>query len=209
MEALTPGEFSSLLSVSRETVERLQVYADLLVKWQRRINLVGPGTLADLWRRHFLDSAQLAPLLSEGPAEGPLLDLGAGAGFPGLVLAIITGRTTCLAESDGRKCAFLAEAIRLTGAPATVLHRRIEAVPPFPAATVTARALAPLEHLLALAEPFLGPDSQCLFLKGRSGEEELTQAAKGWTMTVERRASLADPSGLIFQLRGVHRGRND
>lgn len=207
MESMTPAEFSALVPVSRETVERLQVYADLLTKWQRRINLVGPGTLADLWRRHFLDSAQLAPLLAGGAAG--VLDLGAGAGFPGLVLAIVAGVPTHLAESDGRKCAFLSEVIRLTGAPATVLHRRIEAVAPFPVATVTARALAPLDRLLALAEPFLGPDSQCLFLKGRSGEEELTQAAKGWTMTVERRASLADPSGLIFQLRGVHRGRDD
>ena len=205
MEPMTPAGFADCLSVSRETVERLQVYADLLVKWQRRINLVGPGTLADLWRRHFLDSAQLAPLLS----AGPLLDLGAGAGFPGLVLAIVAGVPAHLAESDGRKCAFLAEVIRLTGAPATVLHRRIEAVTPFPVATVTARALAPLERLLDLAAPFLGPDSQCLFLKGRTGEEELTQAAKGWTMIVERRASLADPSGLIFQLRGVYRGRDD
>lgn len=204
---MTPDEFAQLTSVSRETVERLKAYAALLIKWQARINLVGPATIPDLWRRHMLDCAQLAPLLP----GGPVLDLGAGAGFPGLVLAIVTGLPVHLAESDGRKCAFLSEAIRVTGASAQVHHRRIEDLAPTAVAplVVTARALAPLDRLLALAAPFLGRDSECLFLKGRGGEEELTQASKGWTMTIERRASLADPSGLIIHLRGVHRGRNE
>ena len=207
MDSMTPAEFSRLTPVSRETVERLQVYADLLIKWQARINLVGPATIPDLWRRHMLDSAQLAPLLP----GGPVLDLGSGAGFPGLVLAIMTGLPVHLAESDGRKCAFLREAIRLTGASASVHNRRIEALAPLVPAplVVTARALAPLDRLLEMAAPFLGEGTECLFLKGRGGEEELTQAAKGWTMTVERRASQADPSGLIFHLRGVHRGRDE
>ncbi|HIJ61611.1 MAG TPA: 16S rRNA (guanine(527)-N(7))-methyltransferase RsmG [Rhodospirillaceae bacterium] len=207
MDSLTPAEFARLTSVSRETVERLQVYADLLIKWQARINLVGPATIPDLWRRHMLDSAQLAPLLP----GGPVLDLGSGAGFPGLVLAIMTGLPVHLVESDGRKCAFLREAIRLTGASASVHNRRIEALAPLVPAplVVTARALAPLDRLLEMAAPFLGGATECLFLKGRGGEEELTQAAKGWTMTVERRASQADPSGLIIHLRGVHRGRDE
>lgn len=204
MEPLTPAAFTALAAVPRETTARLQAYADLLVKWQSRINLVGPATLGDLWRRHMLDSIQLAPLIS----GGPILDLGSGAGFPGLVLAIATGLPVRLAESDGRKCAFLQEAIRVTGASATVLRGRIERLAPQPVATVTARALAPLDRLLEMAEPFLGPGTECLFLKGKTGEEELTQLAKGWTMTVERKASLADPSGIIFHLRGVHRGRD-
>jgi 16S rRNA (guanine527-N7)-methyltransferase len=199
---LTAAGFAKLVPVSRETVERLQVYADLLVKWQAKINLVGPTTLPDLWRRHILDSAQLFGRL---PA-GPVLDLGSGAGFPGLVLAIMGAGPVHLVESDARKCAFLREAARVTGAPAVVHNLRIEALAPFPIAAVTARALAPLAQLLDWAEPFLQQSVECLFLKGRNSEDELTQAGKTWMMKSERIPSLSDPSGLILHLCEVHRG---
>jgi 16S rRNA (guanine527-N7)-methyltransferase len=200
---LTADDFSRLIPVSRETLDRLSLYAELLIKWQARINLVGPATLPDLWRRHFLDSAQLAAHL---PA-GPVLDLGSGAGFPGLVLAILGHGPVHLVESDQRKCAFLREAARLTGAEAVIHSQRIESLEKFPVAAVTARALASVAKLLEWAEPFLGPGTACLFLKGQRCDEELTEAAKQWHITIERIPSLSDPSGLILHLREVHRGR--
>ena len=200
---LTADDFSRLIPVSRETLDRLSLYAELLIKWQARINLVGPATLPDLWRRHFLDSAQLAAHL---PA-GPVLDLGSGAGFPGLVLAILGHGPVHLVESDQRKCAFLREAARLTGAEVVIHSQRIEGLQNFSVAAVTARALASVAKLLEWAEPFLEPDTQCLFLKGQRCDEELTEAAKQWHITIERIPSLSDPSGLILHLREVHRGR--
>ncbi|MDR3439596.1 16S rRNA (guanine(527)-N(7))-methyltransferase RsmG [Telmatospirillum sp.] len=210
MEApLGPDDVGRQLGLDSECLDRLIAYAELLVKWQARINLVGPGTIPDLWRRHILDSAQLFPYLP----DGPVLDLGSGAGFPGLVLAILRGGKDAvpvhLAESDGRKGAFLREAIRVTGASAVVHTARIESLTAFPVGAITARALAPLGDLLKMAEKFLQPSVHCLFLKGRSGDEELTQAAKDWMMTIERISSLTDPSGVILHLSEVHRGRDE
>jgi 16S rRNA (guanine527-N7)-methyltransferase len=200
----SPAAFTRHIAVSRETLERLQVYADLLRKWQATINLVGPATLPALWTRHFLDSAQV---LRHVP-DGPILDMGSGAGFPGLVLSILRGDVGVahLVESDTRKCAFLREVIRATGATAVVHNVRLEALDPFPVATITARALAPLEKLLEWAAPFLAGGAECLFLKGRTGEDELTQAAKNWKMKVVKVASLSDPTAIIFHLREVYRG---
>ena len=138
-----PIEFQAKSGVSRETLERLTIYADLLVKWQAKINLVGPETLADLWSRHMLDSAQLFPLIR--PDAKRLVDLGSGAGFPGLVLGVMGAPDVHLVESDARKCAFLREAARLTGTTVTIHNKRIEQVAPLGADVVTARALAP-EH---------------------------------------------------------------
>ncbi|HIJ38594.1 MAG TPA: 16S rRNA (guanine(527)-N(7))-methyltransferase RsmG [Rhodospirillaceae bacterium] len=198
--------FAALTAVSRETRERLERYAALLEKWQRRINLISSTTLPDLWRRHFLDSAQLLPWLG----LGPVLDMGSGAGFPGLVLAILRGAAAPvhLVESDARKCAFLAEVARVTQADVIIHNCRMEALPPFSVETITARALAPLSQLLNWSEKFLSPSTQCLFLKGRNGEDELTQAGKDWRMQITRRDSLTDPSGIIFHLKEVHRGRD-
>lgn len=207
---MTPTEFTSALNgigqnVSRETFSALETYASLLRKWQAKINLVAKDSLQDLWRRHFLDSAQLLPLLP--PGNDPITDLGSGAGFPGLVLAIMTGREVHLVDSDQRKGAFLLEAARQTG----VLDRvrvhstRIEAAKAWGAPIVTARALASLEQLLEWAEPYLTPDSVCLFLKGAKAEDELTAADRSWTMAVERRRSLTDSSGVILKLHNIKR----
>ncbi|MBI2235872.1 MAG: 16S rRNA (guanine(527)-N(7))-methyltransferase RsmG [Magnetospirillum sp.] len=200
-----PDEFATTLGVSRETTERLGAYADLLVKWQARINLVGPDTLPQLWRRHMLDSAQLLALIP--PTARRVVDLGSGAGFPGLVLALLGAPDVHLVESDARKCAFLREAARVGGTPVTVINRRIEQVPPLAADVVTARALAPLARLLEWAAPHLAPGGICLFLKGRGSEDELTQASKDWNITLDRVPSLSDPSGLILYLKEVYRGR--
>ncbi|HSV27925.1 MAG TPA: 16S rRNA (guanine(527)-N(7))-methyltransferase RsmG [Candidatus Omnitrophota bacterium] len=202
---MTPEDFQNATSVSRETLDRLRIYADLLVKWQAKINLVGPDTIPNLWQRHFLDSAQVFPLLPQ-PVHR-LVDMGSGAGFPGLVLAILGVADVHMIESDARKCAFLREAARLTGAGVTIHNSRIEKVAPLGADVVTARALAPLEKLLEWAEPHLLPGGHCLFLKGRGHEDELTTASKEWNITCERTPSQTDPLGAILHIREVSRGR--
>lgn len=200
-----PEEFQTKSGVSRETLARLEAYAELLVKWQARINLVGPDTLPDLWSRHFLDSAQLFPLIKSGARR--LVDLGSGAGFPGLVLAVMGAPDVHLVESDQRKCAFLREVARVTGTPVTVVNKRIEQVAPLNADVVTARALAPLSKLLEWALPHLASGAECLFLKGRGGEDELTASAKEWKLSASRVSSLTDSGGLVLHLREVSRGR--
>lgn len=206
-QPMTPEQFAAETAVSRETLDRLKLYADRLERWNKAINLVAKSTLPDLWRRHFLDSAQLFEHLPEKPAgrQRVLVDFGSGAGFPGLVLAIMGAGDVHLIESDQRKAAFLREVSRETGAEAHIHSQRIEAVKPFPADVVTARALAPLADLLAYAEPFMGPHAVCLFLKGKSAEEELTAAAQEWKMDVKRRPSRSDPSALLLEIQGPRR----
>jgi 16S rRNA (guanine527-N7)-methyltransferase len=204
--ALGPEGFAARIDVSRETIERLKLYLELLRRWQRAINLVGPATLVDPWRRHMLDSAQLMAHLPVVP--GPLVDLGSGAGFPGMVLALLGVPAVALVEADRRKAQFLREVARATGAIVAVHNERIERLGGWPAAVVTARALAPLPRLLALAERFLAPDSVCLFLKGRSLARELIDAGKSWHMVPEMFPSLSAPSGIVLKLRGVGRARD-
>ncbi len=182
---------------------RLEAYLDLLRKWQRRINLVSDASLTDAWRRHILDSAQLFPLVPE--SCGRLVDLGSGAGFPGLVLAIMGVAGVELIESDGRKCAFLAEAARVSEARVTIRDARIESLPARPADLIVARACAPLPRLLDHAERFLSPQTLCLFLKGARVDEELTSAAKEWRMNVERLPSRTHPQGCILYVQGISR----
>jgi 16S rRNA (guanine527-N7)-methyltransferase len=206
---MTREEFAATADVSRETSERLGRYAELLVKWQGRMNLVSAETLGDLWRRHMLDSAQLLKLLPQATLS--VADIGSGAGFPGLVLAILGVRQVHLIESDTRKCAFLAEAARAAGLDAgrnPVIHRtRVETIEGLRVDAVTARACAPLARLLGYAAPMLRPESVCLFLKGGRVGEELTQAEKTWRMEVERFPSLSDPSGTILRINQVARVR--
>jgi len=192
-EAFARGE-----NVSRETLDRLSSYLALLERWQKRINLVGGRTLEDPWRRHILDSAQLAGLV-EGPT---VVDLGSGAGLPGLILAMLRPELSVhLVESDARKCAFLREAARETQTKVAVHLARAEAVPPFPANTIVARALAPLPELLSLAAHFT--PSLCVFPKGQDVEQELTESRKDWKFELERIPSRSDPRGVILRLREV------
>ncbi len=185
-----------MTGVSRETLARLARHLKLLGRWQKRINLVGTATLADPWRRHVLDSAQLAPLV---PAGARLADLGSGAGFPGLVLAIMRGGPVDLIESDARKAAFLTEAVRATGAPAAVHNARAETLT-LKADIVAARACAPLDRLLGLALPLLAPGGVCLFLKGARVEEEIEAARARWRIAVRRHPSLSAPEGVVLEL---------
>jgi 16S rRNA (guanine527-N7)-methyltransferase len=198
-EPLTPEQFRAETGVSRETLDRLTRYAELLTRWQARINLVAPATLPDLWGRHMLDSAQLLPLIPAGARR--LIDLGSGAGFPGLVLAILGVPEVHLVEADARKCAFLREAARAAGAQNATIHtRRIEAMPAEPYDVVTARALAPLPELLKLARRFAGPGTVYLFPKGRTLAEELITAPETATMRIERIPSRTDPGAAILKL---------
>ena len=203
MEPLDPPGFAALSGVSRETLARLEAYAELLVRWSPRINLVGADTLKDLWRRHFLDSAQLVAHVPEGTQS--LVDLGSGAGFPGLVLAISGVKGVELIEADARKCAFLREAARIAAAPALIRNARIERAPAHIVDVVTARGCAPLDRLLVLAQPFIGPDTVCLFPKGERATQELTAASQAWTMETTCHESCTDRRGVILCLRRVGR----
>ena len=173
---------------------------DLLLRWNNRVNLVSARSSEDIWRRHVLDSLQLLPLL---PPTTPraLLDIGSGAGFPGLVLAAATGWATDLVEADKRKAAFLIEAIARLGLKGVNVHAaRIEDVRLPKAEFLTARALAPLPTLLRHAHDLLSPTGVALFPKGRTAEEELTAASRRWNMRVERFPSRTDPASTIFRL---------
>ncbi|HUW79273.1 MAG TPA: 16S rRNA (guanine(527)-N(7))-methyltransferase RsmG [Acidocella sp.] len=178
--------------------ERLRQFAALAEKWSAKINLVSRGDVANIWERHVGDSLALAPHIPEGVTRA--IDLGSGAGFPGMVLAIATGIEFTLIESDTRKAAFLLEAARATGAPVKVLNSRIEGAKTEPAMLVTARALAPLDKLLGLARPHLAINGICLFPKGRNVEVELTRARALWHMDVERFLNPQDADACILKV---------
>lgn len=200
---MTPEQFAALCGVSRETLARLEVYSALLRKWQKRVNLVSRASLDDLWRRHFLDSAQLYPLLPAGARE--LLDVGSGAGFPGLVLAVMGVPKVHLVEADRRKCVFLREAARVMNAKVDIHSCRIEELEPWPVDAITARAVAPLARFLDLVEPFLRSTTCCILLKGASAERELAEARRVWTINARMVPSKSDPSGRIVVLSSVSR----
>tara|TARA_B100000315_G_scaffold259573_1_gene316130 strand:- start:488 stop:1144 length:657 start_codon:yes stop_codon:yes gene_type:complete len=191
MDILTPEGFAAKIDVSRETLDKLSIYLDLLIKWQKSINLVGSKTLADAWRRHVLDSAQLFSHISK--STDLIFDLGSGAGFPGLVLAIMGAKNVVLMESNQKKCSFLGEVIRRTACSATVFNGRIEDYPEQNTGHyITARALAPLEELCAWSYPLLVPEGKSLFLKGENYEQELTLCQKKWNMEVQIHPSLIE-----------------
>ena len=200
------ADFARDIPVSRETLAALERYAMLLADWQARMNLVGPATLPDLWQRHMLDSAQLLALVPD-PASARLLDIGSGAGFPGLVLSILGVGAVTLVESTAKKARFLAAVAQETGVAArvTVANTRIEALPPFPASVITARACAALDQLLAWGAPFAAPGCRWILPKGRRAETELESAARTWHFSVTTHPSRSDPSGRILVLDQVQR----
>ena len=204
---LSAADFAAQIAVSRETLDRLQALAELLTRWTQRINLVSKSTLPDLWRRHILDSAQLADHIPKTARS--LADLGSGGGFPGLVLSAMTDLDIHLIESDARKCAFLREAARTMGKTVTIHNIRIEAAPALSADIVSARALAPLDQLLGYAYPILAPSGICLFLKGTSLETELTAAKKIWHIDSTQHRSLSDPSSWILRVGAFSRVEPD
>jgi 16S rRNA (guanine527-N7)-methyltransferase len=197
------------LVVSRESTERLSRYVELLRAWQRVKNLVAPSTLDELWTRHIADSVQLAEL---APLDGVWIDLGSGAGFPGLVIAILMAERPAagpvhLVESNGRKAAFLREAARATKARAVIHDARVEAVLPRfgKVDVVTARAFAPLASLFEYAQPLVENGAVALFPKGQDVEAELTEASICWTFDVERFPSRTNPDAVILRVRSIAR----
>lgn len=198
-----PESFASASHVSRETLADLIKYEALLNKWQASINLVSSATLSEVWKRHFWDSAQLLPMVP--PETINWVDLGSGAGFPGLVMALLLrdrpGFHMHLIESDQRKSVFLREAARLINAPITVHTIRVEQFQPEQLPdVVSARAFAPLNRIFALSHSFWGKQTLGLFLKGASAPDELTGVGKEWIFKHQVSSSLSDPSGYVLKI---------
>lgn len=205
---LTPEEFQVAAGIGDDAMARLKIYIDLLRSRCATTSLVSESSLADLWRRHVLDSAQIFPLIPSNAKR--LVDLGSGAGFPGLVVAILARAEhrplkVTLVESNARRVQFLHDANRAADAGAIIEHHHTDAMKPTPFDVVTARALAPLDRLLGIARPFIGRETVCFFLKGQGVDKELTESYKSWKMDASRVPSRSDPSGTILALRKVAR----
>jgi 16S rRNA (guanine527-N7)-methyltransferase len=199
-------ELATLSGVSRETVARLKTYAGMLEDWNNRHNLVSAASLNDVWRRHFWDSAQLVPLLPQDAKS--LVDLGSGAGFPGLVLAELLREKNArvvLVEATTKKCRFLEAVAERLDLPVMVRNGRVEEQDEEGFDVVTARACAPLDRLLPYAQRFFGAETRGFFHKGQNLAAELTQASKSWRIKAEQHPSRSDPSGVILEIRELQR----
>jgi 16S rRNA (guanine527-N7)-methyltransferase len=203
-ETFGPEEFAAGSRVSRETLEQLQRYAEILADWNSRHNLVSVASMKDVWRRHFWDSAQIADLIPKSART--VVDLGSGAGFPGLVLAIMRPelRITMI-EATGKKCRFLRAVADELGLAVEVRHQRIEDTPHESFDVITARACAPLEQLLSYAQRFWGKGTRAFLHKGQNLALELTEAHKSWSIQAEQHSSRSDPSGIILEIRELQR----
>lgn len=202
-------DLRQILAESPEILQDFRVWQALLEKWNERINLVSKVALMDFWGRHALDSWQLWPLAPKTARS--FLDLGSGAGFPGIAVAIgckhgaistEQGNVT-LVESAGKKASFLKTVIRELDLPAQVWADRAENLPAKPYDIITARAFAPLPRLFTYAQPFWGRGTQALLLKGENVKDELTKAGESWHFHVEVHKSQSDPGGAILQIRGL------
>jgi 16S rRNA (guanine527-N7)-methyltransferase len=198
--------FLDACPVPRETIHRLEVYRRLLIEWNAKFNLVAESTLPHIWARHFLDSAQLMEYIPDTALT--LADMGAGAGFPGLVLAIMAQdqkKTLHVhaIESIGKKSDFLQAVTDELKLNVTVRRERVEAIKDFKADIITARAMNLLPELLKYANRLIHKDSICLFLKGKNAAEELTQAEKYWTFGIEIHPSRSDDSGSVLVMKNL------
>lgn len=205
-EVSGPEVLTGAIDVSRETLSALNRYVLMLQEWQTKLNLVGPATLPDAWRRHILDSAQLFPMV-ENPAETVWIDMGCGAGFPGLVMAIMGVGEVHLVESIAKKCRFLEAVVdALALHDRVIIHNeRLEAMKPFEATIISARALAKLTQLFDWGHPFAASSTRWLLLKGQDVEAELAEAQQKWAFDYTLHPSLSDPRGRIVEARNVAR----
>ena len=205
-----PEAFAEEFSISRETLSRVKCYVDLLAQWQDKMNLIGPNTLPHVWSRHILDSAQLLNCLPAHVSRETTtwVDLGTGAGLPGVVLALLGVKKVHLVDSSAKRCAFLRNVVRKLELPAEVHCSRIEDLESIPADYVTSRALAATSKLVTYAQPFLKETGEILLLKGQDVEDELTQTAISRNMSIERYPSRTDPRGVILRITGAHYGPN-
>lgn len=201
------AEFQRAVGATEAQMADLVRYRALLEEGAAVMNLVGPATLPDFWRRHALDSAQLLAL---APEARTWADLGTGAGLPGVVLAILLkgreGAKVWLVDSLAKRCRFLQQVIEALDLPAEVINARAETVAP-PAEVVTARACAPLDRLLTFAWPSLKGGALGLFLKGESVEAELKAARRSWKIDADLLPSQSDPRGRVVRLRSLSRAR--
>lgn len=192
--------FAETFAVSRETMARLDTFVAMLTDWQTRMNLVSPATLGDVWRRHIGDSLSLERLL---PAFSQAVDLGSGGGLPGLIIAAYRpGCAVDLVESSQKKAAFLSAAQAEMGLAGAVHPVRIEAAGGVlgKAEVVTARALAPLDDLLAMVAPHISRETRCFFQKGRSHEQEIAAAAANWKFTMVIHESQVEADSVILEV---------
>ena len=199
-------KFLKTFGPSRILLEKLDIFSELLLRWQTKTNLIGNSTINIIWERHFLDSAQLYLQIDRN--KKTLVDLGSGAGFPGLVLAVMFlefgGPKVHLIESNKRKTVFLTEASQLLGVDIKIHNARIESILNLKGDFITARALAPLNRLVSLSQRFLSSDTICLFLKGKKFKEELGQARKYWRMRVEEISSITSPNSRILKISEIY-----
>ncbi len=186
------------VNVPRETIDKLYLYEHTLSKWQKSINLISKTTIPDIWTRHFLDSAQLSDFIPDRAAT--ILDIGSGAGFPSMVLAIMGYLNIHLVESDSKKCAFLREISRTCNVSPTISNLRIENLPPLPCDVILSRACAPLVLLISYAVPFLTKKTYCLFPKGQNYTKEIDDALELWDFEYTIIPSLSDASGKIIKI---------
>ncbi len=213
MSIYSAKEFSQHFDVSRETLQRLENYVALLERWNPSINLVSNSSLNQVWRRHIADSAQLLDMLPSN--RGGLVDVGSGAGLPGLILAILGLPDVQLVESNSKKCTFLREAARITETEVKIHDFRLGADADLPdsltkAGTITARAVSPLTNLLDIVFPMVYDRTCCIFPKGARVGHEIDAARSDWEFDLERVASKVEPGGVILLLRHIRRrGRKD
>ena len=200
-------DFCFYQNVSRETYDKFKLFEETLIKWQRSINLISKSTINNIWFRHLLDSSQLYPFISK--TKGNILDFGSGAGFPGLVLAIMGHKKICLVESDQKKCTFLREVAMLCETEVSIFNTRIENLEYKDVDLIMSRALAPLSKLIDYVELFIdkSPSKKksfpnMLFLKGKSYKQEISDLHKNKNLFFYEYPSLTDKYGKILYFDG-------
>jgi 16S rRNA (guanine527-N7)-methyltransferase len=186
------------VSVSRETYDRLTLYYDLLVKWQAKVNLVGPDTISQAWQRHFLDSLQLQQYIENKNAI--IADIGTGAGFPGMALAILGYKNIHLIESDAKKITFLREVARITNTSVSIHHGRVENILIDNISFILSRACAPLDQLFSYSKNFVSHETICLFHKGKNYSKDIEDAKLHWLFEAGVFPSIVDTESVVLKI---------
>lgn len=195
-------EFIRHFPVSHETLSKLDRYVDLLEEWNAKFNLIADSTLPHIWRRHFLDCAQLIKFFPQNAKT--VADLGSGAGLPGIILSILGAPEVHLIESTGKKADFLNVVVKELSLSAIVRKVRVESLFNIRFDIITARALKPLPQLLKLSKPLIKKESLCLFLKGQNVHAEFAEAKRLWKFDAEIFPSLSDASGRVLKISNLH-----
>lgn len=210
MKATIPAQkrLAEIVNVSRETFENLVAYANLIEKWNPKINLIAKSTVTDIWERHIVDSAQVWP--NRPKKAKSWVDIGTGGGMPGLVMAIIAKEHAPniefhFVESDARKCAFLRNAVRELDLDVRIHNERIEKLDLARVDVVSARALASLDKLLELSQELLEPSGNCLFLKGESYAKEITEARRNWRFEETTISSVTSSNAALLKIKEIRR----